>query len=146
MLMVGDKVRLIKPIQYGMTDIGEIFNVKQIENQNTIIICNEKKRCFITYKEYEEYFENILKATNSWTDWILDEIKFFNYDDGREQKTDCYYRTNGKRVQVKSGGLRAEACCCKKDQFNLNKGLRLAKMRLMVKWFNNRVEAFAKKM
>ena len=146
MLMVGDKVRLIKPMQCGLNDIGEIFNVDSIHDYTDIVLSNKRTTCFISFREYKEYFENVLQTENSWTDWILDEIKFFNYDDGREQKTDCYYRTNGKRVQVKSGGLRAEACCCKKDQFNLNKGLRLAKMRLMIKWFSNRVETFAKKM
>lgn len=42
--------------------------------------------------------------------------------------------------------FRGEASCCNEDKFDLGKGLRLAKSRLVVKMINWQVEEMARKM
>lgn len=62
-------------------------------------------------------------------------------------KTRIYrYRNNGKKVQVKCGDFKAEATCCKDDVFDFEKGLALAKSRLIVKYLDNQVKSIAKEM
>lgn len=54
---------------------------------------------------------------------------------GFDGHNDCVYRSNGKKVQIKflTSNVRAEACCCKDDDFNLAFGLNLAYLRAMNK-------------
>lgn len=55
-------------------------------------------------------------------------------------------RVNGKKVQVRSGVFKAEATCYKDDVFDFEKGLALAKSRLIVKYLDNQVKSIAKTM
>lgn len=59
--------------------------------------------------------------------------------------------TNGKKVQLKietgkNDTIRSEASCNKNDKFDFNKGLELAKRRLIVKFLAKKVEDYAKSM
>ena len=69
----------------------------------------------------------------------LNEIRF-------EMK--LLYRTNGKKIQVKSVNpeLKAEASCCKEDKFDVDKGLDLAEKRLIVKLLDYQVKEMARNM
>ena len=70
------------------------------------------------------------------------------FSDIRGSKKTINYqsRTNGKKVQVRSGAFKAEATCCKDDVFDFEKGLALAKSRLIVKYLDNQVKSIAKAM
>jgi hypothetical protein len=53
---------------------------------------------------------------------------------------------NGKKIQLRSGVFKAETTCYKDDTFDLNKGLNLAKKRLIVKYLDKQVKLIAKAM
>lgn len=65
---------------------------------------------------------------------------------GDEKTIKYQYRDNGKRVQVRSGALKAGSSCYDKDEFSLSSGLGLAEMRLVVKYLDNQVKSIAKAM
>ena len=64
---------------------------------------------------------------SKWTSW--EPIVNFN------GQTDAFYRTNGKKTQVKflTTKDRAECCCCRDDDFNLSFGIQLAYLRCLNK-------------
>ena len=83
-----------------------------------------------------------------WTDWKKADIYFndpFNKDDIFELEIhiECEVRSNGKRVQVRSGALSAMASCNEDcgDKFDFDKGMDIAARRLVLKWLSNRLEA-----
>ena len=80
-----------------------------------------------------------------WSKWYLNEIRFTDIN-GKDVRCNYLYRTNGKKVQVRSGSFKAEATCCKDDEFEIEKGLNLAKKRLVVKCLDNQVKSIAKAM
>lgn len=65
---------------------------------------------------------------------------------GDEKTIKYQYRDNGKRVQVRSGALKACSSCYNEDEFSLSSGLELAEMRLIVKYLDNQVKSIAKSM
>ena len=83
-----------------------------------------------------------------WTDWKKADIYFndpFNKDDIFELEIhiECEVRSNGKRVQVRSGALSAMASCNEDcgDKFDFDKGMNIAARRFVLKWLSNRLEA-----
>ena len=55
-----------------------------------------------------------------------------------------YYRTNQKRVQIKTpDGVRAEATCYKDDEFSLYFGIKLAYHRCLDKFYEKKLEEIA---
>lgn len=80
-----------------------------------------------------------------WTGWFkAPERRSINpFGDGTITMN-MFYRSNGKKVQVKCGGYRAESTCCETDKFNLRTGYILAKRRLIVKMLQGQVDAYAK--
>lgn len=146
-MIKGDRIKLVKKM--GVFDnIGEICEVTDIQEGGVI--------CFkfggyhlgcMSYDEYEKYFEKVeTPAKRTWSKWSLPfEMTFSDIRDGK--RTISYQsRTNGKKVQVRSGVFKAEATCCKDDVFDFEKGLTLAKSRLIVKYLDNQVKSIAKAM
>lgn len=146
-MIKGDRIKLVKKI--GVFDnIGEICEVTDIQEGGVI--------CFkfggyhlgcMSYDEYEKYFEKVeTPVKRTWSKWSLPfEMTFSDIRDGK--RTISYQsRTNGKKVQVRSGVFKAEATCCKDDVFDFEKGLTLAKSRLIVKYLDNQVKSIAKAM
>ena len=145
-MIKGDRIKLVKKM--GVFDnIGEICEVTDIQEGG--VICFKFGGCHLgcmSYDEYEKYFEKVeTPVKRTWGEWDLGEINFT--DINGKIKTGWYrYRNNGKKVQVKCGSFKAEATCCKDDVFDLEKGLTLAKSRLIVKYLDNRVKSIAKAM
>lgn len=145
-MIKGDQIKLVKKM--GVFDnIGEICEV--IDIQEGGVICFKFGGCHLgcmSYDEYEKYFKKVeTPVKRTWSEWNLGEINFTDINGKR--KTGWYrYRNNGKKVQVKCGGFKAEATCCKDDVFDLEKGLTLAKSRLIVKYLDNQVKSIAKAM
>lgn len=145
-MIKGDRIKLVKKM--GVFDnIGEICEVTDIQEGG--IICFKFGGCHLgcmSYDEYEKYFEKVeTPVKRTWSEWNSKYISFTNINDNRMTGF-IKYRSNGKKVQVKLGTLTAEACCCKEDEFDLEKGLELAKNRVIVKYLNSRVEKLAKSM
>ena len=145
-MIKGDRIKLVKKM--GVFDnIGEICEVTDIQEGG--VICFRFGGCHLgcmSYDEYEKYFEKVdMPVKRTWSEWELGEINFT--DINGKKKTGWYrYRNNGKKVQVKCGGFKAEATCCKDDVFDLEKGLALAKSRLIVKYLDNQVKSIARAM
>lgn len=146
-MIKGDRIKLVKKM--GVFDnIGEICEVTDIQEGGVI--------CFkfggyhlgcMSYDEYEKYFEKVeTPVKRTWSKWSLPfEMTFSDIRDGK--RTISYQsRTNGKKVQVRSGVFKAEATCCKDDVFDFEKGLTLVKSRLIVKYLDNQVKSIAKAM
>ena len=84
-----------------------------------------------------------------WTDW--EECMLYFNDPFRRYsncviRIKCEVRSNGKRIQIRSGALSAMASCNEDcgDKFNFDKGVELAGKRLILKWLSNRLEAEAR--
>ena len=98
------------------------------------------KGCYGLYTKQKKYI---------WTDW---EECMLYFNDPFDRCGDCVtrikcrVRSNGKRIQVRSGALSAMASCNEDcgDKFNFDKGVELAGKRLILKWLSNRLEAEAR--
>lgn len=146
-MIKGDKIKLVHKM--GVFDnIGEICEVTDIQKGG--VICFKFGGCHLgcmSYDEYEKYFEKVeTPVKRTWSKWNLPfEMTFSDIRGGK--KTISYQsRTNGKKVQVRSGVFKAEATCRKDDVFDFEKGLALAKSRLIVKYLDNQVKSIAKAM
>ena len=68
-----------------------------------------------------------MEKVTKWTNWMpLTDLN---------GQTDAFYRSNGKKTQVRflTSGVRAECCCCKDDEFDLSFGIQLAYLRALNK-------------
>mgnify|MGYP000607981693 FL=1 len=146
-MIKGDRIKLVKKM--GVFDnIGEICEVTDIQEGGVI--------CFkfggyhlgcMSYDEYEKYFEKVeIPTKRTWSKWNLPFEMTFSDIRGSKKTISYQSRTNGKKVQVRSGVFKAEATCCKDDVFDFEKGLTLAKSRLIVKYLDNQVKSIAKAM
>lgn len=145
-MIKGDRIKLVKKM--GVFDnIGEICEVTDIQEGG--VICFKFGGCHLgcmSYDEYKKYFEKVeTPVKRTWSEWNLEEISFTDIN-GKTKIGHYRYRNNGKKVQVKCGGFKAEATCCRDDVFDLEKGLALAKSRLIVKYLDNQVKSIARAM
>lgn len=145
-MIKGDRIKLVKKM--GVFDnIGEICEVTDIQEGG--VICFKFGGCHLgcmSYDEYEKYFEKVeTPVKRTWSKWYLNEIRFTDIN-GKDVRCNYLYRTNGKRVQVRSGALKAGSSCYDEDEFSLCSGLGLAEMRLVVKYLDNQVKSIAKAM
>ena len=145
-MIKGDRIKLVKKM--GVFDnIGEICEVTDIQEGE--VICFKFGGCHLgcmSYDEYEKYFEKVeTPVKRTWSEWYFSGINFIDIN-GNIKTGTYHYRSNGKKVQVEYGFLKAEATCCKADKFDFEKGLALAKGRLIVKYLDNQVKEIAKAM
>lgn len=131
-IIKNDKVILKK--QFGdLNKIGQAYEVANITD--TQIVLREIKSkiavAAIDFAALEEYFQKSDSTKSAWTNWtrLVDE----------QERVIAWYRTNQKKVQVKTeGGYRSEASCNRnEDEFDLHFGIRLAFLRLRKKFLNN---------
>lgn len=106
--------------------------VEDCKNGNPAIII---KDCFTLYTKCKKYI---------WTDWE-EHILYFNdpFCCSHVIRIKCGVRSNGKRIQVRSGALSAMASCNEDygDKFDFDKGVELAGKRLILKWLSYTLEA-----
>lgn len=147
MLIVGNKIKLKKKM--GVFDnVGEICEVTDIQPGG--VICFRFGGCHLgcmSYKEYEKYFENVeTTVKRTWSEWSIYFCKRITDINGEDRTIQYQYRNNGKKVQIriKGSSLKAESTCCKDDVFDFDKGLSLAKKRLIVKYLDKQVKDIAK--
>lgn len=136
-----DRVILAKEFNEKFKRVGDVFEIANILD-NSFLLRDGNTRVaigVISFEDFEDYFipeENF----KGWTKWA-----FFNGFDGQN---DCMYRTNKKKVQVKflKDNIKAEACCCKDDEFNLSLGLRIAYLRCVNKVFAKHAADYEEKL
>ena len=145
MIIKGDKIKLVQKIG-NFDKVGDIFEVTGVDNGVISFKCNYGTGC-MSYDEFERYFEKVeTPVKKTWSDWSLAHELIFIDIRGNEKTIKYQYRDNGKRVQVRSGALKAGSSCYDEDEFSLSSGLELAEMRLVVKYLNNQVKSIAKSM
>lgn len=151
-MIVGDKIKLVKKMG-AFDNIGEICEVTDIQDGGVICFkfgCGKHLGC-MSYDEYEKYFEKVEEPVKrEWTSWKHENICFRSLNNNNLFFSGKY-RTNGKKVEFKvnftaNESMKASATCCPDDEFDIEKGLRLAKTRFIVKYLDQQVKDIAKKM
>lgn len=139
MLVVGDKIKQVKPIG-GFDKVGTVFNVVGIEN-GAISFKSDFGIGMMSWNEYNEHFEKVEQpytpeSKHVWTDWE-DPIE----DDWIESYV---FKTNNKKVIVRCDGIKAESTCHPNDTFDLKKGIAIALSRVHVKQAQKNLEQILK--
>lgn len=124
-----DRVILVKEFGEKMKKVGEVFEIASILD-NAFLIRDSRTKVALGVISFEDFYKHFKKENerkNGWTDWT--PITGFN------GQTDIFYRSNGKKTQVKflTDKVRAESCCTKGDDFNLSFGIQLAYLRCLNK-------------
>ena len=124
-----DRVILIKELNERFKKVGDSFEIANILDDNSFVLRDSNTRVAIgvvSFEDFDNYFvhEENFKGWTKWTPLV-----------GFDGQSDCFYRTNKKKVQVEflTDKVRAESCCCKDDEFNLTFGIHLAYLRCLNK-------------
>lgn len=127
-LLKFDRVILTKELNEKFKQVGDVFEVANIL-EDSFLLRSAKTRVAIgvvSFKDFENHFvrEENFKGWTNWSPLV-----------GFDGQSDAFYRTNRKKVQVKflTNKVRAEACRCNKDDFNLSFGIQLAYLRCLNK-------------
>lgn len=125
-IMRNDKVILTKAMG-NLQVVGETFEVANV-TETAVILRNASNKIAVGAVDiavFDEYFKKP-EEVKGWTPWqrLVDQLG----------NTIAFYRTNWKKVQVRTAdGMRGEATCNKCDEFNLYFGLNIAMKRCEVK-------------
>ena len=123
-IIKNDKVILVKP-NGNLQTVGETYEVANI-TEEFVVLRDAKTKVAAAAIDLVTFSEYFTKADEfkGWTTWQT----------LRDETGVLFYRTNGKKTQIKSiDGLRAEACCCKVDNFDLRTGVQIAYCRWNIK-------------
>lgn len=133
-MIKGDKIKLKKRIgTFG--HIGAICEVTDVSEDGMISFRYKNKyEGFISEDVFMDYFTTFRR----WTKWENGKNGTYLIENGKPLS--YQYRYNGKRVQIKHGVFKAEACCHKDDEFDLLVGLSIAMRRLIIKILTNQIE------
>lgn len=151
MISKGKHIRAIKNIE-NIIKTGEIVEIIDIENNLIKFKFGGSHMGAMTFNEYNEYFEEVsgnkkstIKTENKkhWGNWRTEIMSYHNLN-GDICFIEIEKRTNGERVQVRvkegeTSYIKARSSCCPLDKFDYNKGLELAKMRLIIKLHDKEV-------
>lgn len=123
LLIRGERVVLLRQYE-NLCTVGSIYQIADFTN--TAVILRDPTsfvaKCAVPLDEFDLYFA---KDYQGWTDWS---------PIGGEDGILAWYRSNGKKVQVKdNNGNRGEASCNKTDYFNLQLGIMIAYKRMNLK-------------
>ena len=113
MLIQGSKIKLIKPIGV-FKNVGEICEVVDIAEGG--VISFRFGGCHLgcmSYDEFLKYFEQVEERV--WSNWEETRVVFYDMNDKKTGIT-LRFRNNGKKVQVRSGALKAESSCHSEDR------------------------------
>ena len=130
----NDKVMLMK--DFGNMSVGNIYEVANITDTSVILRDAEKKIAVgaIDIDQFDQYFKKP-EEVKKWTKW--------NGLRNASDDTIAFYRTNGKKIQVRNvEGVIAEASCNKNDEFNFYFGLALACHRCRIKTMKKMIKTY----
>ncbi|MDD5980181.1 MAG: hypothetical protein PUC23_03615 [bacterium] len=128
-----DRVILTKELNEKFKKVGEVFEIANILDDSFLLRDSKTKVAVgvIKFEDFDEYFvkENEFEG---WTKWMPLT--------GFDGQTDCLYRTNRRKTQVKfiTDKVRGESCCNRNDEFNLYIGIQLAYLRCLNKAFEQK--------
>lgn len=136
-----DKVVLTNELNEKFRQVGETYEIASV-SEDAFLLRDAKTRVAIGVVSFEDFKKHFVPADSfkGWTPW-----QFLIGFDGQ---SDAMYRTNRKKVQVKflTSNVRAECCCCRGDNFNLNFGVQLAYLRCLNKARENEKIELEKKL
>ena len=123
MLLKNDKIVLKK--DFGGLKKGTIFQISEIFEDGTISFRNDSLGMGVmSSDEYEKMFEKYVKR--EFTDWIPEKLGY-------------EFRHNDKVVEVRLNltveQTTGRAICHEDDEFDLNKGMEIAKNRAFIKYY-----------
>lgn len=127
-ILKGDKLILTKEYD-KMKMIGATYEVANITDTSIVIRDSKTKIAVaaLSINIIDEYFKKP-EEVKGWTPWTRITNKY--------NEIIAFYRTNGKKVQVRTiDNIRSEASCYD-DEFNLFFGIRLAYLRCRYKYLN----------
>lgn len=123
-----DKYVLVKELNEKFKQVGETYEIANIL-EDSFMLRSEKTKVTLGLVNFEDFEKHFVAVENykGWTNWTPIV--------GFDGQSDCFYRTNRKKTQVKflTTKDRAECCCCRDDDFNLSFGIQLAYLRCMNK-------------
>lgn len=126
-LIKFDKVILVK--EFGkMQQIGKEYEVANVLDESLVLRDAKTKVAIgvVNFNDFNTYFKKV-EEFKGWTQWqsVADSTANIVFK----------YRTNGKKVQVKTFEDKAEVCCnfTHGDEFNLWFGIELAYLRCQQK-------------
>ena len=132
-----DRVILVKEMNDNFKKVGEVFEIANVFDDSFLLRDAKSKLALgvISFEDFERCFipvENF-KGWTSWTPMV-----------GYDGQSDAYYRTNGKKTQVKflTNKVRGESCRNKDDEFNLYVGINIAYLRCMNKALEKKKTAY----
>lgn len=131
----GDKVVLVKEFD-KLKMVGKEYEVANI-TETSIVLRDAKTKTAVAAIEIDKFDEFFKKTEefSKWTDWTT----FVT-----EGEVVGFYRTNGRKVEVKWNGYKSAAYCSKLDEFNLYFGLTLAYKRTIVKFLKDQKKQYKK--
>lgn len=119
-----DRCILTKELNDRIKKVGDAFEIANVLD-DSFLLREAKSKVAVGVISFEDFDKHFVMAENfkGWTKWTA-----FTGFDGQ---TDCYYRSNGRKVQVKfiTDKVRAESCCHRGDEFNLYFGIQTAYLR-----------------
>lgn len=123
-----DEVILVKELNDKFKQVGELFEVANIL-EDSFLLRSAKTKMAIGVVSFEDFENHFVHKENfkGWTPWI----QFVGFDG----QSDCFYKTNRKKVRVKflTDNVIGESCCTKGDNFSLSFGIQLAYLRCLNK-------------
>ena len=127
MLLKNDKIVLKK--DFGRLKKGTIFQISEIFEDGTISFRNDSLGMGVmSFDEYEKMFEKYVKR--EFTDWTPEKLGY-------------EFRHNGKVVEVRLNlpveQATGRAICHEDDEFDLNKGMDIAKNRALIKYYKKQI-------
>lgn len=128
MLIKGSKIKMINAIP-GFDRVGDTFEVQEIDE-----FCIQIKSNYgigvMSYKEFEQFFEIVVeeekKEPRKWSEWQKIHLLPLNKK--------AAYRHNGKAIEMICHNVKVKTSCHPEDEFNLDKGIEIATVRLKLKF------------
>lgn len=140
LLMSGSKIKLVKAIPgFEMQfRIGDIFVVEEVLGTKYVKFGYLLGNGIMSLEEFDEYFEVVIEQWSSW-----EPVNPSYYKPYFDEKFSAVYRTKGRTVEVKSFGFndclstknRAFAKCSSFDEFDLEKGVKIALLKLLLELY-----------
>lgn len=144
-MIKGDKIKLVKPMG-AFTNIGEVCEVIDVSEGGVVSFKfgNGLHLGCMSYDEFLKYFEMVeTEPERVWSSWKPDYITFTNlFDEQIKCWVEC--RDNGKKIQVRADGIKAESTCSKYDKFDYYTGRQLAHKRFVLKYLAKSLDDYAK--
>ena len=129
-IMRGDRIVLVKEHD-KMKMVGATLEVGNV-TETAVVLRNPTTKVAVATVDIDEFYTYFVNEIKGWTPWT-ELVVMTGQNIG-------WYRTNGKKVQVKThNGVRAEAICNKDDQFSLYIGVNIAVARCNKKVINQTI-------